>query len=109
VDGRDLVIGGTSAVSPLWAALVARIVQATGRKLGWLQPALYGKVSAGQVPPGFRDVTTGNNGAYTAAPGWDPCTGLGVPDGTLLLAALQGASQPSASQPSQRGASHPGG
>jgi kumamolisin len=91
VDGRDMVIGGTSAVSPLWAALVARIVQATGRKLGLLQPALYGAVSAGQVPAGFRDVTSGGNGAYSAASGWDPCTGLGVPDGAKLLAALQGA------------------
>lgn len=91
VDGRDMVIGGTSAVSPLWAALVARIVQATGRKLGLLQPALYGLLSAGEVPPGFRDVTSGNNGVYSAAPGWDPCTGLGVPDGARLLAALQAA------------------
>jgi kumamolisin len=90
VDGRDLVIGGTSAVSPLWAALVARIVQATGRKLGLLQPALYAAAQAGQVPPGFRDITSGTNGAYPAGPGWDPCTGLGVPDGAKLLAALQG-------------------
>jgi len=90
VDGRSMVIGGTSAVSPLWAALVARIVQATGRKLGLIQPALYGAIPAGQVPPGFRDVTDGSNGAYSAGPGWDPCTGLGVPDGAALLAALQG-------------------
>ncbi len=89
VDGRSMVIGGTSAVAPLWAALVARIVQATGRKLGLIQPLLYGTVTAGQVPPGFRDVTDGSNGAYHAGPGWDACTGLGVPDGAALLAALQ--------------------
>lgn len=89
VDGRSMVIGGTSAVAPLWAALVARLVQATGRKLGLLQPALYAAVQAGRVPPGFRDITSGTNGAYPACPGWDPCTGLGVPDGTKLLAALQ--------------------
>ncbi len=89
VDGRSMVIGGTSAVSPLWAALVARLAQATGRKLGLLQPALYAAAQAGQVPPGFRDITSGTNGAYPAGPGWDPCTGLGVPDGTKLLAALQ--------------------
>lgn len=89
VDGQDLVIGGTSAVAPLWAALVARLAQATGRKLGLLQPALYGSVSAGAVAPGFRDITSGNNGAYRARPGWDACTGLGVPDGARLLAALQ--------------------
>jgi kumamolisin len=100
VDGQDLVIGGTSAVSPLWAALVARLVQATGRKLGLLQPTLYGGVTAGAVAPGFRDVTSGNNGAYTAGPGWDACTGLGVPDGAQLLAALTGApASPPASPP----------
>ncbi|MDQ3899757.1 MAG: S53 family peptidase [Actinomycetota bacterium] len=83
VDGTDTVIGGTSAVAPLWAALVTRLAQATQRRLGLLQPALY------EVPRGFRDITTGSNGAFAAGPGWDPCTGLGVPDGTGLLAALR--------------------
>jgi kumamolisin len=84
-----LVIGGTSAVSPLWAALVARLVQATGRKLGLLQPLLYRATTAGTAAPGFRDITSGNNGAYPAGPGWDACTGLGVPDGVRLLEVLQ--------------------
>ena len=88
VDGNDIVIGGTSAVSPLWAALVARLSQLTGQPLGLLQPALYDGVGVGVVAPGFRDVTDGDNGAYDAGPGWDPCTGLGVPDGAALLAAL---------------------
>ncbi|HEV7183692.1 MAG TPA: S53 family peptidase [Leifsonia sp.] len=88
VDGKDLVIGGTSAVAPLWAALIARIVQSTGKPLGLAQPALYDSIAKGQVAAGFRDITTGNNGAYQAGPGWDACTGLGVPDGTALLAAL---------------------
>ncbi len=89
VDGQDLVIGGTSAVAPLWAALVARLAQSTGRRFGLLQPALYGTLTAGAVPPGFRDITSGSNGAYSAGNGWDPCTGLGVPDGTALLTALR--------------------
>jgi kumamolisin len=83
VDGTDTVIGGTSAVAPLWAALVTRLAQAAQRRLGLLQPALY------DVSRGFRDITTGSNGAFTAGPGWDPCTGLGVPDGTGLLAAFR--------------------
>ncbi len=91
VDGNDIVIGGTSAVSPLWAALVARLCQLTGRPLGLLQPVLYGGVAAGVVAPGFRDVTEGDNGAYSAGPGWDACTGLGVPDGTSLRARLANA------------------
>jgi kumamolisin len=84
VDGTDMVIGGTSAVAPLWAALVARLAQATGRRFGLLQPALYAQAGA------FRDITSGTNGTYHAGPGWDPCTGLGSPNGTALLAALGG-------------------
>ena len=85
VDGQDTVIGGTSAVAPLWAALVARLNQALGRDVGDLHPALYA------APSALRDVTTGGNGAYRAGPGWDACTGLGSPDGTRLLAALRAA------------------
>jgi kumamolisin len=88
VDGQEIVIGGTSAVAPLWAALIARLVQATGAPLGLAQPKLYDAITAGQVAPGFRDITSGNNGAYAAGPGWDACTGLGVPNGTALLSAL---------------------
>jgi kumamolisin len=88
VNGSDTVIGGTSAVAPLWAALVARLNQATGRPLGLPQPALYARTAAGAVAHGFRDITSGSNGAYRAGPGWDPCTGLGVPVGTELLTAL---------------------
>jgi kumamolisin len=36
----------------------------------------------------LRDITTGNNGAYKAGTGWDPCTGLGSPNGAKLAAAL---------------------
>lgn len=88
VDGKELVIGGTSAVAPLWAALIARLVQATGNPLGLVQPKLYDSVKAGQLAPGFRDILVGNNGAYKAGPGWDACTGLGVPDGAALLTAI---------------------
>ncbi|WP_426520072.1 S53 family peptidase [Diaminobutyricibacter sp. McL0618] len=88
VDGKQLVIGGTSAVAPLWAALVARLVQSTGAPLGLAQPKLYDSINAGQVAAGFRDITSGNNGAFTAGPGWDACTGLGVPNGSELLASL---------------------
>jgi len=85
VDGKAMVIGGTSAVAPLWAALVCRLSQGLGHHLGLLQPAIYADAPAGTTPPGFRDITSGSNGAYTAAPGWDACTGLGVPDGQQLL------------------------
>jgi kumamolisin len=84
VDGQDIVVGGTSAVAPLWAALIARFAQSLGQPLGLAQPALYPLQAA------FKDITTGNNGAFDAGPGWDACTGLGSPDGTALLQALAG-------------------
>jgi kumamolisin len=93
VDGQDQVFGGTSAVAPLWAGLIARLAQSVGHSLGLLQPTLYAG-AAGQAAKGFRDITDGDNGAYAAGPGWDACTGLGVPDGTALLDVLRN-SQPS--------------
>ncbi|QDP96402.1 S8/S53 family peptidase [Microlunatus elymi] len=88
VDGKQAVYGGTSAVAPLWAALLCRLAQSAGRPFGLLQPSLYAKATSGTTPPGFRDITTGDNGAYQAGPGWDPCTGLGVPVGSQLLSVL---------------------
>jgi kumamolisin len=84
VDGTSMVIGGTSAVAPLWAALVARLAQQAGRRLGLLQTAIYAGAKPGAAQPGFRDITSGSNGAYSAGPGWDACTGLGTPDGATL-------------------------
>jgi kumamolisin len=85
IDGSSTVLGGTSAVAPLWAALFARCQQSSGQQPTDLSARLYGAEAAG-----FRDVTQGGNGGYTAGPGWDPCTGLGVPIGTGLLAAVWG-------------------
>src|SRR5580692_2132446 len=88
-DGKSQVVGGTSAVAPLWAALISRLAQATGTRFGLIQPALYAGASPGADAPGFHDITSGNNGAYSAGPGWDACTGLGSPDGTALLDRLK--------------------
>jgi kumamolisin len=90
VDGQQEPIGGTSAVAPLWAGLIARLAQATGKRLGLLQPMLYAGAAAGAAAPGFNDIVTGNNGAYKAGPGWDACTGLGSPNGASLLDLLSG-------------------
>ncbi len=86
VDGSQEVYGGTSAVAPLWAGLIARIVQLTGHRVGLAQTALYAGVAAGTATPHLRDITSGSNGAYDAGPGWDACTGLGVPDQQTLQA-----------------------
>src|SRR5439155_17529434 len=61
VDGVDTVIGGTSAVAPLWAGLIALLNQRLGAPVGFVNPALYGHVAAGG---GFHDITSGNNGDY---------------------------------------------
>lgn len=87
VDGQNLVFGGTSAVAPLWAGLIALMNQKLGHPLGWLNPALYGALANQGL---LNDITTGNNGAYAARPGWDACTGWGTPNGTRLLQALAG-------------------
>jgi kumamolisin len=87
VDGQGLVIGGTSAVAPLMAGLVALLNQGLGRPVGFLNPVIYSlKPAAGA----FRDITSGNNGKFSAKSGWDACTGLGVADGGRLLQALRG-------------------
>jgi kumamolisin len=100
VDGQQTVIGGTSAVAPLWAALTSRLVQARGSSLGLVQSAIYAGVAPGAPEAGLRDITQGSNGAYSAGPGWDPCTGLGVPEGSALLTRLSAqATQPAPAQP----------
>jgi len=97
VDGQKQPIGGTSAVAPLWAGLIARLAQATGKKFGLLQPLLYAGVAPGAAQAGFNDIVDGSNGAYKAGPGWDACTGLGSPNGTALLRVLGGTAPPAGS------------
>ena len=91
VDGQPMVVGGTSAVAPLVAALAAALSQSVSRDVGPLGQEAYG------LPAGcFRDVTSGNNGTYTAKSGYDCCTGLGAPVASKIAAALAGtAPQPS--------------
>ena len=82
-DGEDLVVGGTSAVAPLYAALTALAIARGGSPLGFINPRLYSLGAAA-----FRDITSGNNGAYQAAAGWDPCTGLGSPKAAAVISSL---------------------
>jgi len=98
VDGQQMVVGGTSAVAPLWAALVVLLNQKLNRRLGFVNPLLYSMDQSSA----FRDITMGSNGAYSAAFGWDPCTGLGSPLGTQLLQALQGAATTTHNQKAER-------
>ncbi len=86
VDGQDIVVGGTSAVAPLWAGLLALMNQHLGKPVGFVNPNLYGLPTTSPAP--LHDITSGSNGAYSARKGWDPCTGLGSPNGAQLLQAL---------------------
>ncbi len=81
--GLELV-GGTSAVAPLYAALAARLEQNLGHPIGDLQKSIYAAPA-----DAFHDVTVGNNGGYKAGPGWDAATGRGSVDGTALLTYLK--------------------
>ena len=86
--GGWTVIGGTSLASPLGAGVWARMLQAH-RGLGFAAPRLYNMFAAtaagaqtGNLPPtqphgGFHDILTGDNGLYTALPGYDYTTGMG--------------------------------
>jgi subtilase family serine protease len=76
VRGAQAVVGGTSAVAPLYAGLFA----AFGRKLGFITPQLW------QNQTRFNDITEGDNGFYRARIGPDPCTGLGSPIASKLAA-----------------------
>jgi len=82
VDGEKQVVGGTSAVAPLWAALLTLINEVKGSPVGFVNATLY------EDAADFHDITQGNNGAYSAAKGWDACTGLGSPNGGKLAANL---------------------
>lgn len=89
VDGTEMVVGGTSAVAPLWAGLIALMNEQLGKNLGWFHPALYGTLTEHKA---LNDITSGTNGAFDAGKGWDACTGLGSPNGQAILNALKSAS-----------------
>ncbi|HEY4355350.1 MAG TPA: S53 family peptidase [Acidobacteriaceae bacterium] len=84
VDGQTSTIGGTSAVAPLWAGLIALANAQNKNSAGFINPAIY--ATAGKAA--FRDITSGNNGGFTAAAGWDACTGLGSPNGAKIIQLL---------------------
>ncbi len=95
VDGQTTVIGGTSAVAPLWAGILAVSNARSKITAGFLNPQIY----ATGFASAFRDITQGNNGAFNAAKGWDACTGLGSPNITNLFALLQSTGSNGTSKP----------
>jgi kumamolisin len=106
IAGTSCATAGTSAVVPLWAALVARLNQSLGGRIGHLNPLLYHLAETHQTSAPrrrkqtidlaasaqthtFRPVTRGNNGHYKARHGWNPCAGHGTLHGETLLAHLR--------------------
>ncbi len=104
------LVGGTSAGTPQWAAIIALADQARHSagedRLGFLNRTLYrlgerqvtGHPSAAAV---FHDVTSGNNAlgssvGFAAGPGYDLATGWGSPNVAVLIGALL--DEPSAAQ-----------
>jgi kumamolisin len=100
-DGQPGVVGGTSAVAPLWAGLIARINQKLGTPVGFINPLLYAQVAnanaLNDITTGTIDIT-GQIGGYSAGTGWDACTGLGTANGTAIGNCLSGASGASPGQ-----------
>jgi len=96
VNGQTEVVGGTSAVAPLWAGLTALINEGAATPVGFFLPFLYANSTL------LRQITRGDNKAtgsdvgYSAGPGWNACTGLGVPNGESLFVALTNQNQPTA-------------
>jgi kumamolisin len=100
VDGQGVQEGGTSAVAPLWAGLIALINQKLKGRVGFVNPQLYSLPDGSGV---FHDIVTGNNRVsfkqfknvgYDAEKGWDACSGLGSVDGTKLSQSLTAGGQP---------------
>lgn len=83
--GVDVASGGTSAATPLWAALIALLNEGLSANVGSLHTLLYD----GTLLPAIRDVVRGSTGHFRARKGWDPCTGWGTPMGEKLLQLLR--------------------
>jgi kumamolisin len=97
VDGQTMVIGGTSAVAPLWAGLIALANEQNGKTAGFINPIIY----TAKAKPAFRDITQGNNGSFKASSGWDACTGLGTPIAPKLITTVNPSAGPTKKKPTK--------
>ncbi len=91
VSGQWFPIGGNTSAA-LWAGLEAIANQMAKHPLGFINPGLYKLAASATYHQDFHDITQGNNGnpqagvkGYSAAPGWDPVTGLGTPNAEKLI------------------------
>jgi len=95
--GSVISVGGTSASSPSFSAVISLLNDIRLNKgkttLGFLNPWIY--QTAASTPGAFFDVTVGNNivtgcctagnpGGFDCAVGWDPVSGVGTPNYAVL-------------------------
>jgi pseudomonalisin/xanthomonalisin len=88
VNGTIQSSGGTSQSAPTFAGAWARIESLENNSIGFAAPWIYSM--ANSTPAVFRDVTSGNNGFYNAATGWDFASGFGSLDVRVLNSAIVG-------------------
>lgn len=109
INGSAVPNGGTSAASPVVAAIMSLLNDALLRKgkspLGFVNPLLYGKASStlNDITHGAAvgcagvDLQTGEKikgagiipyASWNATVGWDPATGLGTPNFQKMLSML---------------------
>ncbi|MBV8279774.1 MAG: S53 family peptidase, partial [Verrucomicrobia bacterium] len=84
VSGGWVPLQGTSWSSPTYVALQVEINQVKGKRLGWVNPAIYSVFKKEKYATDFYDVTQGSNGEYNAKKGYDNVTGIGSPKGEAL-------------------------
>jgi hypothetical protein len=88
LNGTAIAGGGTSLSVQIWGGITAILNQARANtglpSIGLLGPVLYPLRGTSAL----IDITSGTNGAYSAGPGYDLCTGLGSPSIANLVAAL---------------------
>jgi len=96
IDGQSPgPTGGTSAVAPLYAGLIAVVNANLGYSVGFINPILYSLASSAfrdiSGPPGPANNSFNGTTGYPAAAGWNACTGMGSVKGTVLQTGLQAA------------------
>jgi len=93
INGQSQAVGGTSAVAPLYAGLIAVINANLGAPVGFINPVLYSIGAAAfrdiSGPPGPADNSLNGVTGYPASPGWNACTGLGSVNGAALQNGLK--------------------
>ena len=88
LQGKTIGIGGTSWSAPMWAGICALLNEARANagkpSLPFLNTIVYSLIGGGHL----RDISSGSNGAFSAGPGYDLVTGVGVPNVKALVRAL---------------------